>query len=231
MFRSFRLLFTCPGFLTAEYLRGCRKRYLHPFQVFLIANLIYFFIQPFSGWSGLKGWLGVQTHMMFYSGLASRLAAHRMAAKGLTEMQLNRAFDHMVDLQARSLVILLVPLFAMLLWLLEWRKRRYAGEHLAFSLHFTAFMLITVYVGIFGGSTVLVRLFADLGVRFRFSQQLVLGPLSFLVVWCYLFLALRRVYRDSKGAAFLKALVFVVAIDYIVDVYQFFLFLTALYSS
>jgi thiamine biosynthesis protein ThiS len=32
IFRSFRLLFTRPGFLTSEYLRGCRKPYLHPFQ-------------------------------------------------------------------------------------------------------------------------------------------------------------------------------------------------------
>src|ERR1700760_1248991 len=39
IFRSFRLLFTRPGFLTAEYLRGCRKPYLHPFQLFFIANL------------------------------------------------------------------------------------------------------------------------------------------------------------------------------------------------
>jgi sulfur carrier protein len=31
IFRSFRLLFTRPGFLTAEYLRGCRKPYLYPF--------------------------------------------------------------------------------------------------------------------------------------------------------------------------------------------------------
>src|SRR5207302_5344049 len=36
IFRSFRLLFTRPGFLTSEYLRGCRKPYLHPFQLFFV---------------------------------------------------------------------------------------------------------------------------------------------------------------------------------------------------
>jgi hypothetical protein len=94
----------------------------------------------------------------------------------------------------------------MLVWLLEWRKHRYAGEHIVFSLHFTAFCLLAVFVGIYGGSSVLVRLFAHVGVKFRFSQQLVLAPLSYLAIGSYVFLALRRVYSDSRGAAILKAL-------------------------
>jgi thiamine biosynthesis protein ThiS len=178
MFRSFRLLFSQPGFLTAEYLRGCRKPYLHPFQLFFVANLIYFLVQPLTGWSGLKGWLNVQTHMMFYSGFAARLAAHRMAAKHLTELQLNQAFDHIVDIQARSLVIVIVPLFALAVWLLQCRKRRYFGEHLVFALHFTAFWLMAVYMGIYGGSSLIVRLFAHFGIKLHFSQVLVLAPLS-----------------------------------------------------
>src|ERR1051326_7722 len=54
IFRSFRLLFTRPGFLAAEYVRGCRKPYLHPFQLFFLANLLYFFLQPLTGWTGLR---------------------------------------------------------------------------------------------------------------------------------------------------------------------------------
>ena len=232
IFRTFRLLFTRPGFLSAEYLRGCRKPYLHPFQLFFVANLIYFLLQPFTRWSGLKAWLNVQTHMMFYSGFASRLAAHRMAAKGMTEAQLNHAFDHAVDIQARSLVILIVPLFALIFWLLEWRKHRFFGEHLVFSLHFTAFWLTAIFVGIYGGSTVIVRTFAHAGITFSADHlRLVLAVLSFTTLAVYSFVALRKVYGDAILAAAVKSLLLTASFDYVVDIYHFFLFLTALYLS
>lgn len=232
IFRSFRLLFSKPGFLTSEYLRGCRKPYLHPFQLFFVANLIYFLLQPLTRWSGLKAWLNVQTHMMSYSGFAARLAAQRLAARGLTETQLNHAFDHAVDIQARSLVVLIVPLFALALWLLEWRKRRFFGEHLVFSLHFTAFWLIAVFIGIYGGSTAVLLALAHFGIRFHVADwRVVLAPLAYATVAIYSFFALRAVYGDSVRAAAVKSILFAASFDFVISIYQFVLFLTALYSS
>ena len=232
IFRSFRLLFSRPGFLTSEYLRGCRKPYLHPFQLFFVANLIYFLLQPLTRWSGLKAWLNVQTHMMSYSGFAARLAAQRLAAKGLTETQLNHAFDHAVDIQARSLVVLIVPLFALVLWLLEWRKRRFFGEHLVFSLHFTAFWLIAVFIGIYGGSTAVLLALGHFGIRFHVADwRVVLAPLSYAAIAIYSFFALRAVYGDSVRAAAVKSILFAASFDFVISIYQFVLFLTALYAS
>jgi thiamine biosynthesis protein ThiS len=146
IFITFRLLFAKPGFLSTAYARGCRKPYLHPFQVFFIANLIYFFLQPVTGWSGLKTPLYVHTHMSAYGPLATRLVSRRVAAKGISEAQFTGAFNHVVDLQARSLVLLMVPMFALVLWALAWRRRRFFGEHLAFALHFYAFWILTMFL-------------------------------------------------------------------------------------
>lgn len=232
IFRAFRLLLTRPGFLSTEYLRGCRKPYLHPFQLFFIANLIYFFLQPFTGWSGLKAWLYVQTHMMFYSGLATRMAAHRMALRGMSETQFNHVFDHAVDIQARSLVILIVPLFALVFWLFHAGKRRSFGEHLVFALHFTAFWLIAIFIGIYGGSTALTRLLIHAGVTFSADHlRIFLMVLSYAVLAAYSFVAMRRFYEDSVTAAALKAILITALFDSIVDVYHLILFLTALYTT
>jgi thiamine biosynthesis protein ThiS len=232
IFLSFRLLFTRPGFLTAEYLRGCRKPYLHPFQMFFISNLVYFVLQPFSGWSGLKAWLYVQTHLMFYSGFASRLASHRMVARGLSETPFNHAFDHAIDIQARSLVVLLIPLFAVIFTGLEWRKRRFFGEHVVFALHFTAFWLIGIFVGLYGGSTLLLKVFAFFGYKFQLAHlKTILLVIADPSVAAYLFIALRKVYGDSIFAAALKSILITALFDYVVAVYQFILFLTALYAA
>src|SRR5579884_237085 len=164
IFRSFRLLFTRPGFLTTEYLRGCRKPYLHPFQLFFIANLVYFVLQPYMGWSGLRTTLMIQTHAMSYSNLASRMVNDHIAAKGVPLETFSHSFDHVVDVQARSLVIIMVLLYTALLAVLQWRRKKFIGQHLVFCLHFTAFWLIAVFIGVYGGSFWIMKLAMSSGL-------------------------------------------------------------------
>jgi len=232
IFRSFRLLFTKPGFLTAEYLRGCRKPYLHPFQIFFIANLFYFLVQPYIGWTGLRTTLDVQLHMMSYSNLASRLVAERLAAKGTSLAEFSHTFDHLVDVQARSLVLIMVPLYAMLLAVLQWRKKQFFGQHVVFSLHFTAFWLIAIFVGLYPGVSLILRFAVKHGVRLpQTNWDNFIFPLALSLLIIYVYLALRFVYRDSVFLSLAKALVVVASFHYVLDIYRFILFLTALYAS
>lgn len=230
--RSFRVLFTEPGLLSAEYVRGRRKPYLHPLQMFFVANLAYFLLQPITRWSGLRTNLYVQMHMMSYSAFASGLVERRIAAKGVSLADFTRAFDHVVDVQARSLVLLMVPLFAVVLWVLEWRKHRFFGEHVVFALHFYSFWIIAVFLVVFGLSTPVIAFLAGRGIRYPEAN------ISMLLSWIaragmavYLFLALRTFYKDKAPAAAIKAVLLVAATSYIDDLYRFILFLTALYTA
>jgi hypothetical protein len=98
IFRSLLLLFRKPGYLAYEYARGCRKRYVNPVQVFFITNLIYFLLYPWLGWSGLKTPLNVYRSKLYvsYADWASRLVAHREAAKGISDLEFGHAFDHVM---------------------------------------------------------------------------------------------------------------------------------------
>jgi thiamine biosynthesis protein ThiS len=232
IFRTFRYVFTKPGFLSAEFARGRRKTFLHPIQVFFVANLAYFLLQPVTHWTGLRTPLSVHTHMMSYSPLASRMVQNRITAKGVGLPQFMQAFDHVVDVQARSLVLVMVPMFALALWGLEWRKRRFFGEHLAFALHYYAFWLIAVFLIVYGLSTPVVSLLGYGGIHFREEA------LNRFLSWIgkagaavYLFVALRTFYKDKALPAAVKAAVLVWATSYIDGLYRFMLFLTALYSA
>lgn len=232
IFRSFRLLFTKPGFLTAEYLRGCRKPYLHPFQLFFVSNLIYFVVQPYLGWSGLRTTLGIQLHMMSYSRLASRLVEARIASKGISLAQFTASFDHLVDVQARSLVLVMVVLYAVLLAILQWRRKQFFGQHLVFSLHFAAFWLMAIFVVLYPGISLLLRFALRHGIHLPSGNwDNFLFPIALSVLLLYSFLALRTAYRESAFMSFAKALVLVIAFHYVLDIYRFILFLTALYLS
>ena len=232
IFRSFRLLFTKPGFLTAEYLRGCRRPYLHPFQLFFVSNLIYFVVQPYLGWSGLRTTLAIQLHMMSYSRLASRLVEARIASKGVSLAQFTTSFDHLVDVQARSLVLVMVVLYAALLAILQWRRKQFFGQHLVFSLHFTAFWLMAIFVVLYPGISLLLRFALRHGARLPAGNwDTLIFPVALSVLLIYSFLAVRTTYRETAFLSFAKALVLVIAFHYVLDIYRFILFLTALYLS
>ncbi len=67
VWRSFRTLVTRPGALTAAYMEGRRAPYLRPVQLFLTANLIYFVVQPYSGFNGFNTTLESHMHRQVYS--------------------------------------------------------------------------------------------------------------------------------------------------------------------
>jgi thiamine biosynthesis protein ThiS len=232
IFRTLRVLFTRPGVLSAAYVSGRRKPYVHPFQVFFIANVLYFFLFPVLGWSGLKTPLAIYQTNMGYKGWASRKAAHRAEVKGMSMGEFTQRFDHAADVESRSLVLLMVPLFALAAWVLEWRKRRFFAEHVVFALHFYAFWIISILIVLYGGAFAVLLAWRSLGhaVSFRHLDAR-LFEVSEIIVAIYLALALRRFYGDSKPAAIIKAVLLAGSTYYVLQAFRFVLFLTALYSA
>jgi thiamine biosynthesis protein ThiS len=232
IFRTFRVLVARPGLLTVEYSVGRRKPYMHPFQVFFVANLVYFLIQPVIGWSGLKTPLFGYQHWMFYSGWATRMAAQQAAMKGISIAELSARFDHVIDIQSRSLVLVMVPLFAAALLVLEWRPKRYLSEHLVFSLHYLAAFLVVLMIGLSGIFAAAGRVCLLWGTSPRFLQSdAVISVLGAIVLGMHLFIALRRFYHDSAFAAATKAFALLGATYCILQAYRIVLFLSALYTA
>jgi thiamine biosynthesis protein ThiS len=233
IFQSFLKLFTRPGVLSAEYVRGRRKPYMHPFQLFFVCNVIYFLLQPLTTWSGLRTTLVIHTHSMRYSELATRMLQHRLASKGVSESEFTAAFNHVVDLQARSLVVLMVPAFALGVWALEWRKRRFFGEHFVFALHFYAFWLIFTFLVLYGLGTPVALFLARHGLIRVTEHGLDQGfsTIGRVALFVYLSIALRTVYRDGWVMAAFKAAALVWSTIYLLIAYRFALFVTALYTA
>jgi len=159
------------------------------------------------------------------------MANNRLAAKGMTLIDFRNAFDHAVDLESRSLVLVMVPMFAVVVWILEWRKRRLFGEHLAFTLHFYAFWLITVFLILFGLSNPVLSLLRQQGTVFTESSvNVFLGRISYAIEFVYFLFATLSFYRDKFLVAAGKAVLLVAAAKAVLESWRFVLFVTALYS-
>ena len=70
--RSARLLLRRPGELTLAWIRGVRKPYVAPFQLFLIANVLFFALQSLTGENVFSSSLDSHLHHQDWSDLLNR---------------------------------------------------------------------------------------------------------------------------------------------------------------
>ncbi len=213
--RTVRQLLSHPGRLTLDHFQGRRLQYLKPLQIFLTVNVIFLLFAVGNGMFDSK--LG--EYLKFSpppQEVTRQLVAQRIVQRGISFEDYTRAFDHNEDLLRKSLILLLVPLFALVLWALSFRGRRYYAEHLIFSIHFFSFFwLFTTLTG-----WPVAFLVDKAGV---FPDH-VLEPLFGLATLIYLYLMLRTVYAQSRWVTLVKACVGLAAVTLLMDFYRVLLF-------
>jgi hypothetical protein len=203
--RSIVALLSKPGLLTVAYFSGRRGRYMRPFSLFILLNIAFFYVQPYTGllrysyadYSSVDG--------LHEQGMA------RQKALFLNDAHFAQRFDATLQDQKKSLLLVAIPVFALSLMALYARSRRVYVEHLVFAVHSYAFMVF--YLTAMG-----TLWFTLLNLAYRhlvwarsaimpFTGEsgviLVLGAGMLL----YLTVALRRFYGSAPVPALARALV------------------------
>ena len=226
LIRSFWTLLSRPGALTIAYVKGRRKPYIGPFQLFLIANVVFFAVQSLTHTKVLSSTLESHLHQQDWSELAQRLVAHRLATSGKSLDRYAPLFDQAVVLNAKSLVILMVAPFALLLPLVFLRSRRPFATHVVFSLHFYAFLLLLFCAALFVAA--IDVLLGGAGLESARMDN-VLTALNLAACTVYLYVATGAVYAARGATRFVKAGLLALAVGAIVLGYRFLIFLITLY--
>ncbi len=233
VFLTLRSLVTRPGRLTADHLRGRRKPYIPPLQLFLIANLIFFLLHPLIGVSNtLTTNLDTHLHYLWHSPVAEALVAPRLKARRLTTEAYAAVFNPAAVTHAKTLVILIVPVFALATLAAHRRPRRPITAQLIFALHVGAFWLLFICA-----SLTLTHLALHLLRPFHVfpSADAVTHAstaFSLAVMSLYLFQATREVFAPAPvwltGA---KALALAVALEFSLRAYRALLFFITFWST
>lgn len=233
IFLTLRLVLTRPGQLTADYMRGRRKPTIPPLQIFLICNLIFFLLYPIiGGTKTLTNDLDAHLHYLWHSELARSMVEPRLAARTITAEDYAAVFNPAAVTQAKTLVILLVPIFSLAVMALYWRHRRLCAAHLVFALHVCAFWLLFVCAKL-----TLINL--TLGVLrgfaiFPSADAVDLGSLLFglVVMSFYLFRATEIVFnRQHSVVTFAKAALLALALEVSLQAYRAVLFFITFWST
>jgi hypothetical protein len=228
LLRTSSTLLRQPGALTAYYLQGRRKAFIGPFAFFLLANVLFVAMEALTSSNIFSSPLNKHLHNQPWSELAQRLVAQRLLATHISLEAYAPVFNQAVAAHAKSLVALLVIPFALLPPLLFHRQRLPFAAHLAFSLHFYAFMLFLI------SAALLIPWFSVLSGGPGLSSQLLDNSIAVgLLALCtlYLYLATRRVYHGRGAVGAVKLAILVLAATGIFLGYRFLLLLMTLYGT
>jgi hypothetical protein len=228
LWRSLGNLLRHPGALTVLFYHGSRKPYIGPFALFLLTNVLFVAMEVLPGSNIFSTPLDGHLHNQPWSPLAQELVSHRLEEKETTLDAYAPIFNQAVARNAQSLVILMVLPFALFPPVLFRRSRMPFAVHLAFSLHFHAFLLLLISIAL------LIPAFdLWLGGAGLASQPLDNGIAigSLLISAVYLYLSAGRVYGGSGATRIFKAVLLVLAAASIFLGYRFMLLLVTLYTT
>ena len=218
--RTLWALVSRPGLLTKEYLAGHRVSWLLPLKLYLSVSVVYFLLLslPFLG--------GIRTNVTYTDADRAAIDSARDAgaenrgdsvaletrsgiiavgatapdstaidssASGLERILSRRVreFGSMSEAEQAdyfkaafvkymsNAVFLLLPVFALLLYLLYRKTGRFYAEHLIFALHIHAFAFVALTITLF--------------------LPEILDVVAPVWIMVYLYLAMRRVYGESRG--------------------------------
>lgn len=228
LLHSLQVLMTRPGAITNAYVLGPRKPYIGPFQLFLIVNVVFFAVQAFAESPIFSTSLHSHMHVQDWSAFARDVVAQKLAATHTPLAAYTPVFDHAVDVNARSLVILLVLPFTLLLIPLFATSHRPFVTHLVFALHLLAFLLLCSCGLLL--LTLLEKLLGGEGLRSTLVDWATFAVLV-AVIATYLYIATRVVYGATGVVRALKVALLAVVIAAAVPGYRFLIFLVTLYST
>ena len=226
--RSLRCLVNSPGTLTVAYVHGRRAAYIGPFQLFLLANVLFFAAQSLTGASIVGVTIDSHLNGQDWSEIAKELVARRLDALQTTMERYAPAFNQAIVLNAKTLIILMVVPFALLLPLAFYGTRRPFATHVTFSLHFYAFLLLLFCVSL--AVSAVDVLCGGTGLE---SARLdnILSVVNFAAAALYLYIAAGAVYGSRGTSRALRVLALTVGAAAILLGYRFLLFLITLYGT
>lgn len=228
IFRTIKTLISQPGKLPLDDCSDQDLSGISPFRIFFGANLLFFFLIPI---------LTTSQFQLFEFTLESLTAgneAYQSVVKsqtqrlGISDEIYQERVNATLNYSKSAFMFLVVPIFALPLFMLNYRNRSYYYEHFVFSLHFFSFFLVS-----FIATVIAFRLGTLLAGETPLAVNLTAAVC--LCVWSlwillYLTLAMARFYKTRKIYCVLKLPVVLAGFILTFGLYAQFLFVHAVIS-
>jgi len=217
LFKTLKLLFFYPGKLSMQFVDGIRIPYMKPFQIFIISNIMFFFI--FSN-EDLFKYPSSYFFIENFEGIRVMNKVRQIVQNSdFTESEVAKLYDVKSTNLAKGLLIFLIPLIALISKLFNPKQKLEFGKHIIFSTHFLTFVLLLF--GIVGIMTLVIPE--------NFEKKLIIIPLGILIYFYYS-TALKNFYHNSNTLSFIKGIFGILSIFILVELYKIFVSALTLYT-
>jgi hypothetical protein len=236
LLRTVKTLVSRPGELARAYFHGGRSRYTRPLTLFVIINLVFFLVQPHTP---LLGYGYSNYTNVHNSGGPKRVAMVRAKLAGTHESEASYIgrFNTVLQDQKKSVLLFSVPVLAFAMLLLFAFDRRTFAEHLVFSVHTYAFLLV-YFLGMAALLAPIVFLIVlamrsgiSLFVPTILTSELAISLVVFGGLTAYIYFAARRTYGLRGPWLLIRAFLLALTIGYLTGVYHDILFYTTFWST
>jgi len=212
-FHTLAPLIIRPGFLTADYVAGKRMRYVPPLRTYVIISFVLFLLLAMTSKRSHLEELQEEPETKIEIKALDNTPGAIVGQDINVALEDTLSFDHRFtklveegyrrgtkdpELFVETLIerfaqgmFLLMPLFALLLKLLYIRSGRYYMQHLIFSIHFHAFVFLTILV-------VTATRFLHIPVLSQWLSLLI------MTIPLYLYLSMKKFYRQGFWPTFIK---------------------------
>lgn len=207
IFKDLPALMFRPGYLTSEYLAGRINKHIKPVTLFIWLN-VFFFLGGYKSFLPQNKYYAADTYI---SGLQEKI----IAKGAIYQMSPEDTIQHYNDLIIKNqkyIFFFIIPLFALLLFFLFLnRKDNYYIKQFIFSIHFWCYFYI--YMTLILLATFLINVLSTLISDERIISTIDGLPILIIMILGiipYIFIALRKVFKESILMTSLKSvLVFV----------------------
>ena len=129
-----------PSRMTNEFLEGKRKKFISPVTLYLFFNLIFFFVNPLTDYSiGLID----QIYHQPYSPLIEEWALNELQERGVNVQTFSVTYQNASNNISKSIMILNIPMIALFVFLIAFKKRKFYFDNLIFAFHFFSFFMFS----------------------------------------------------------------------------------------
>jgi len=228
---SLYALLSPPGRLTTDWIRGRRVGYLAPLSLFLWINVVFFLIQSISGLGILTWPLRIHLSDDSISWLTTWLFAHRKPGVAVPAGGYADVFDALEAVHAKSLVIVMVPAFAIVMSVLTLDRHAPFRHVLTFATHFFAFTLLWL-CALFPIAAIVLHLIALSGFIAvdHHKMDLTITAIEAGGLAWYLYVALGTVFGLSRLRRTITVIVLIASLYVIRKAYHAVVFAVTLYS-
>ena len=198
--KSFKYLFFKPGKLTENYVIGIRRPFMKPIQMFLVINVLFFFFLP------KADILRVPSTWYFKPEYRLNKLNEMIERTGQSASEIMQLYDDKSLTYSKALVFVIIPFVAILMLLINFKKRYEFGKHIIFAIHYFSFFLVFCVCLLFtpfvdGNPTII--------------QTAIVG-FNFI----YLFFAIKTFYKDNNLISVFKSLIAVAGCMFIALQYR-----------